>query len=71
MSEHPMRAVLDCMVFAQALINPDGPADECVVRGSEQQFLTRECFSSAFAVGVDCYGFRRTAPVSALVTIQA
>lgn len=38
MNERLMRAVLDCMVFAQALINPDGPAGECVVRGSGQQF---------------------------------
>jgi putative PIN family toxin of toxin-antitoxin system len=30
MNQAPQRAVFDCMVFAQALISPDGPAGVCV-----------------------------------------
>ncbi|HUO10329.1 MAG TPA: putative toxin-antitoxin system toxin component, PIN family [Phycisphaerae bacterium] len=39
MSDGPLHAVLDCMVFAQTLINPRGPAGECIERGSRGEFL--------------------------------
>ena len=38
MSDAPTRAVLDCMVFAQAIINPKGPAGECLDRSSKGEF---------------------------------
>lgn len=30
MTREPVRAVFDCVIFTQALINPKGPAGECV-----------------------------------------
>jgi putative PIN family toxin of toxin-antitoxin system len=39
MSDAAMRTVLDCMVYAQALINPRGPAGECLARGAKGEFV--------------------------------
>src|SRR5947209_2846940 len=39
MNRAATHAVLDCMVFAQALINPRGPAGECIERGSRGEFI--------------------------------
>ena len=38
MNDTAMRTVLDCMVFAQALISPRGPAGECLQRGTKGEF---------------------------------
>ena len=38
MNDIAMRTVLDCMVFAQALINPRGPAGQCLERGAKGDF---------------------------------
>ncbi|HMD53414.1 MAG TPA: putative toxin-antitoxin system toxin component, PIN family [Phycisphaerae bacterium] len=37
MTHAPRRVVYDCVVFAQALINPNGPAGECVKRAQAGQ----------------------------------
>jgi putative PIN family toxin of toxin-antitoxin system len=38
MNDAAMRTVLDCMVYAQALLNPRGPAGECLARGAKGEF---------------------------------
>ena len=38
MSKKIHRAVLDCTILAQALINPNGPAGECVERSTRGEY---------------------------------
>ena len=38
MNDAAMRTVLDCMIYAQGLINPSGPAGECLARGTQGDF---------------------------------
>jgi predicted nucleic acid-binding protein len=38
MTDAAVPAVLDCMIFAQAMISPRGPAGECLERAAKGEF---------------------------------
>lgn len=39
MTGEPARVVFDCVIFTQALINPHGPAGECVKAAESGDYL--------------------------------